>query len=298
MRTQDSRRLRATGPPLETALRQSLRGEPEPLAVIGQQFYHCPPAAAEDEQTAGEWICVQLLPAKLRDGIDPLTSVYRLDRNQNAELRCDLYQEAISHNTRLRLARSEAEAPFNWIRSFPRLPSISSVHSGTDCACGVTNSTKVACCGTAPVAGMRRFRSSHATCNSRAVRFIPSFRATSTAADQSSAGMRAFPLRLVLHSPKRTLASSRLTMGALLRGRVFLLAGKPSGRTTLTVIDRILHTPLPKTHGGGGGNGHIGAIPLGTRLGGGQIRLGLSERDSVVLGIDTGQHVAGFHVTL
>jgi hypothetical protein len=93
-----------------------------------------------------------------------------------------------------------------------------------------------------------RFRSSHATCNSRAVRLIPSFRATSTAADQSSAGIRAFPLRLVLHSSKRTLASSRLTMGALLRGMVFLLAGKPSGRTTLTVIDRILHTRLPKTH--------------------------------------------------
>jgi hypothetical protein len=37
-------------------------------------------------------------------------------------------------------------------------------------------------------------------------------------------------------------------MGALLRGTVFLLAGKPSGRTTLTVIDRILHTRLPKTH--------------------------------------------------
>src|SRR5580692_1590327 len=95
---------------------------------------------------------------------------------------------------------------------------------------------------------MRRFRSSHATCNSRAVRFTPSFRATSTAADQSSVGIRAFFLRFVLHSSKRTLVSSRLTMGALLRGMVYLLAGKPSGRTTLTVIDRILHTRLPKTH--------------------------------------------------
>jgi hypothetical protein len=28
----------------------------------------------------------------------------------------------------------------------------------------------------------------------------------------------------------------------------FLLAGKSSGRTTLTVIDQILHTRLPKTH--------------------------------------------------
>jgi len=31
--------------------------------------------------------------------------------------------------------------------------------------------------------------------------------------------------------------------GKQLRGMAFLLAGKPSGRTTLTVIDRILHTP-------------------------------------------------------
>jgi hypothetical protein len=30
----------------------------------------------------------------------------------------------------------------------------------------------------------------------------------------------------------------------------FLLAGKPSGRTTLTVIDRILHSRLPETHDG------------------------------------------------
>jgi hypothetical protein len=38
-------------------------------------------------------------------------------------------------------------------------------------------------------------------------------------------------------------------MGVLLRGTAFLLAGKPSGRTTLTVIDGILQTRLPKTHG-------------------------------------------------
>jgi len=61
--TQGSRRLRTAGPPFETALRQSLRGEPEPLAVIGQQLYRCPPAAAEDEQTAGKRICSQFLPA-------------------------------------------------------------------------------------------------------------------------------------------------------------------------------------------------------------------------------------------
>ena len=64
----------------------------------------------------------------------------------------------------------------------------------------------------------------------------------------SSAGIRAFPRRTFLHSSKRAFASSRLTVGALLRGMAFLLVGKPSGRTTLTVIDGILHARLPKTH--------------------------------------------------
>src|SRR6202451_2405024 len=248
MRTQGFRRLRTGGPPFETALRQPLRGQPEPLAVVGQQLYRRAPPAAEDEQTAGERICGQFFPAYLRQRIDALPAVDGVYRNQDAQLRRDLDQDADSTNSRLKVARYEAEAPFSWIRSFPLRPSTSSVHSGTDCICGATNSTKAGCRGTAPAAGMRRFRSSHATCNSRAVRLIPSFRATSTAADQSSAGIRAFPVRLVLHSSKRTLASSRLTMGTLLRGMVFLLAGKPSGRTTLTVIDRILHTRLPKTH--------------------------------------------------
>ncbi len=50
--------------------------------------------------------------------------------------------------------------------------------------------------------------------------------------------------------------------------------------------------------GGGRSDGYIGAIALVAGLGGGQVRVGLIERDSVVLGIDTGQHVAGFHVPL
>jgi hypothetical protein len=53
---------------------------------------------------------------------------------------------------------------------------------------------------------------------------------------------------MFLHSSKRAFASSRLTMGVLLRGMAFLLAGKPSGRTTLTVIDGTVHAGLPKTH--------------------------------------------------
>ena len=40
-------------------------------------------------------------------------------RNQDAQLRRDLDQDADSHNSRLSVARYEAEAPFNWIRSLP-----------------------------------------------------------------------------------------------------------------------------------------------------------------------------------
>jgi hypothetical protein len=103
-------------------------------------------------------------------------------------------------HARLSTARSEATAPFNWIRSLPRRPSTSRMHSGTDRVCGAISSTNAAepgCSRTSCAVVTRRFRSSHATCNSLAVRLIPSFRATSTAADQSSAGIRAFPLRLL-----------------------------------------------------------------------------------------------------
>jgi hypothetical protein len=94
-----------------------------------------------------------------RQRIDALPAVDGVYRNPDAQLRRDLDQEADSTNSRLSVARYEAEAPFSWIRSFPLRPSTSSVHSGTDCTSGVTNSTKAGCCGTAPVAGMRRFRS-------------------------------------------------------------------------------------------------------------------------------------------
>src|SRR5579872_625733 len=161
MRTQGSRRFRTGGPPLETALRQALRGEPESLAVIGQQFYGGAPATAEDEQTAGEGICIQFLAAQLCDGVDPLTTVYRLDRNQDAKLRCDLDQDADSHSSRLSVARYEAEAPFNPIRSLPRLPSSSMLHSGSDCPHGATSSTNAAGFGfgvAGECAAIRRFR--------------------------------------------------------------------------------------------------------------------------------------------
>src|SRR5580704_13980354 len=68
-------------------------------------------------------------------------AVDRLDRNQDAHLRRDLDQDAAPHNARLSAARSDAEAPFNWIRTVPCRPSSSIVHSGIEMARGVNSST-------------------------------------------------------------------------------------------------------------------------------------------------------------
>jgi hypothetical protein len=220
MRPQGFRRLVAGRPPFEPALRQPLRGNPKPLFVIREDPDRLAAAAAEDEQAARKRIGIELLAAELRQRINPLASVDGFNRNQDAQLRRDLDQDAASNKARLSAAKSETEAPFNWIRSLPWRPSTSRVHSGTDCVCGATSSTnagEAGCRRTSPRVATRRFRSSHATCNSRAVRLIPSFRATSTAADQSSVGIRAFPLRVLLHSSKRPLASSRVIIAVSLR---------------------------------------------------------------------------------
>src|SRR5580693_4739578 len=129
MRTQGFRGLLPRWPPSEAALRQAFRREPESLAVIGQQFYSCAPAAAKDEQATGERVGVELLTAQLRQRIDALPAVDGVYRNQDTQLRRDLDQDADSHNSRLSVARYEAEAPFNWMRSLHRRPSTSMTHS-------------------------------------------------------------------------------------------------------------------------------------------------------------------------
>jgi hypothetical protein len=58
------------------------------------------------------------------------------------------------------------------------------------------------------------------------------FPATSTAVAHNSSGIAAFPCRFRLHSSRRALAPSRLTVGVSLPGMTFLLAGNSYGRTT------------------------------------------------------------------
>src|SRR5581483_5284056 len=87
----------------------------------------------------------------------------------------------------------------------------------------------------------------HSTPSSVEARLTPSLRATSAAAAQGSSGIAAFPLRLRRHSSKRAFTSSRLTVGFLLRGMVFLLA-RTGGRKTLSAMPGGLHASLPETH--------------------------------------------------
>ncbi len=119
-------------------------------------------------------------------------------RNQDAQLRRDLDQDApTSTNSPApkSVARYRSRSTLQLdSRSFPLRPSTSSVHSGTDCTCGVTNSTKAVCRGTAPCGRHtplqivpRHMQLPRGSINP----FLPI--ATSTAADQSSVGIRAFP---------------------------------------------------------------------------------------------------------
>lgn len=49
---------------------------------------------------------------RLRDSINTLAAIDGFNRNQDADLRCDLDHEAASHNALLKPARSAAVAPF------------------------------------------------------------------------------------------------------------------------------------------------------------------------------------------
>src|ERR1700722_3973871 len=123
MRSQRFCRFVSCRPPLETAFRQTLGGNPESLAIVRQDSDSFAASAAEDKQAAGKRIGREFLPAQLRQRIYALPSVDGFNRNQDAQLRRDLNQDADSHKARLSTARSEARAPFNWIRSLPRRPS-------------------------------------------------------------------------------------------------------------------------------------------------------------------------------
>jgi hypothetical protein len=106
-------------PPSEAAFRQAFGGNPEPLTIVGEDSDRLAAAATEDEQAAGKRIGIELLAAELCQGIDTLSPVDGFNRNQDAKLRRDLDQDPASSNSRLSVARYEADTLFSRIRSLP-----------------------------------------------------------------------------------------------------------------------------------------------------------------------------------
>src|SRR5689334_10368757 len=88
-------------------------------------------------------IGLEFLPAQLRQTVDAFSVVIGFHCHQNAVLGCDLDQEIISHNARLKWAKSVV-VPFHSIRILPRDPSTSTTHWGAATTVGgLTSSTNV-----------------------------------------------------------------------------------------------------------------------------------------------------------
>jgi hypothetical protein len=111
VRLQHPRGFVAGRPPPETPFGQSLGRQPKPLAIELEDPDGGSTAAAEDKQVAGKRIGVELLPAQLSDSINTLPAIDGFNRNQNADLWCDLDHAAASHKLRVKLAKSAAVAP-------------------------------------------------------------------------------------------------------------------------------------------------------------------------------------------
>jgi hypothetical protein len=63
----------------------------------------------------------------LSNGVDPLSSINRLDRNQNPYLRRDLNHPSVSRHARSRLTQSRGADAFHWTRILPPLADSNSI---------------------------------------------------------------------------------------------------------------------------------------------------------------------------
>src|SRR6478672_5164741 len=144
MRSQRPCRFRAGWPPFETSLGQAFCGQPKPLAIVLQDSDGRATPRPEDKQVPGKWIRVQLFPAKLGDGVDPLSSINRLDRNQNSYLCSDLNHPSISRQARSKPTQSGGADAFQWMRILrPLGHSKSMAYLANGTAGGAVSSTNV-----------------------------------------------------------------------------------------------------------------------------------------------------------
>src|SRR6266700_1798902 len=88
----------------------------------------------------------QLLLAELRQGIDTLTSIHRLDRHQHAHLRRDLDHRSALRQARSNAAQSGGVGVLQWIRSLaPRADSNSITYSSILSPATPISSTNLGC---------------------------------------------------------------------------------------------------------------------------------------------------------
>ena len=110
----------ALGPPGEAPLGETLRTEPEALAVIAQELERRAGAIAEDEERATERLLQEHTATHGCQAIDAFAEIDRLGRQQDPRLRAELEHQAVSKKVRTN-ATSGGCGSWAWIRS--RVPS-------------------------------------------------------------------------------------------------------------------------------------------------------------------------------
>src|SRR5919109_624677 len=132
-------------PPHKLPLREAFLRQPKSLAVIHQDADRRATSAAEYKQASRKRIGLEFLLAQPGQRVDAFPAIHCFNRHQDPHLRRDL-NHADSH-IRISPAKSDAVAPFHWIRSLPRGPSNSITHSGNPTPCGGTSSMNAAAGG-------------------------------------------------------------------------------------------------------------------------------------------------------
>src|SRR6187549_3962658 len=77
-------------PPSESPLGEPFLTQPKSLAVVDQALQGLATSTGKDKQSAAERIGFELLAAELRQSIDALAEVDRLNRQEDPHLRSDL----------------------------------------------------------------------------------------------------------------------------------------------------------------------------------------------------------------
>ena len=80
------------GPPFEAPLAEAPQTEPKTQTIKAEDFYGSGPSAAEDEDRAGVWVALELVPTEPGQPINAFAEIHGLDGHQYPHLWRDLNQ--------------------------------------------------------------------------------------------------------------------------------------------------------------------------------------------------------------